>query len=250
MRCSCMTRRARLRARTTCGSCRRAVVSRRAMSMRCWSACDTRTARWRSSWRCSRWRGGCATRRCSSGCRSRGVRASSSNALSRKVKAFFFRRHPRLTTRGPSPTVSSKPLPLDVDVFKNIDLSLRDILAAYQSLDGFWVAEVQNLSQAIETVHVDRVRVERWLGYKDTLKESISKWKGVGALTNENRIENVQVDGEPETPVASDLTAIEKQLRPQMMTAGCPLHTMRDHVSSADMAPIQVAIFGLPSSNA
>jgi len=143
--------------------------------------------------------------------------------------------------------VNSKPLPLDADVFKGIDISLRDILAAYQLLDDFWVTEVQNLSQEIQTVHVDRVRVERWLGYKDTLKESMSKWKGVGALTN-NGIKVVQEDGEPETPEASDLTAIAKQLRPHMMTAGSLLHTMRDHVPSADMPPIQVAIFGLQQS--
>lgn len=33
-----------------------------------------------------------------------------------------------------------------------------------------------------------------------------------------------------------------------MMTAGSLLHTMRDHVPSADMPPIQIAIFGLQQS--
>ena len=95
-------------------------------------------------------------------------------------KASFFRRWrwPTLMYLLVSVSiVSSKPLPVDVDVFKGIDFSLRDILAAYRLLDDFWVTEVQNLSQEIQTVHVDRVRVEKWLGYKDTLKELISKWR-------------------------------------------------------------------------
>ncbi|KAI0298311.1 hypothetical protein BC826DRAFT_999160 [Russula brevipes] len=73
--------------------------------------------------------------------------------------------------------VNSKTLPLDVDIFKDIDLSLKDILAAYRMVDRFWVSEVESLSRAIDTVHVERVRVERWLGYKDSLAEAVSKWK-------------------------------------------------------------------------
>jgi hypothetical protein len=66
---------------------------------------------------------------------------------------------------------------LDVDIFRDIDLSLKDILAAYRMVDKFWVSEVESLSRAIDTVHVERVRVERWLGYKDSLAEAVSKWK-------------------------------------------------------------------------
>jgi len=74
-------------------------------------------------------------------------------------------------------TVNSKPLLFDSDILKDIDLSLRDIQTAYQLLDDFWVTEMHHLGQAIDTVHVDRVRVERWVGYKDAFEEAISKWR-------------------------------------------------------------------------
>ena len=62
---------------------------------------------------------------------------------------------------------------------KDIDLSLRDIQTAYQLLDDFWVTEMHHLGQVIDTVHVDRARVERWVGYKDAFEfeEAISKWR-------------------------------------------------------------------------
>ncbi|KAI0247267.1 hypothetical protein BJV78DRAFT_950551 [Lactifluus subvellereus] len=41
---------------------------------------------------------------------------------------------------------NSKPLPFDVDVLKNIDVSLKDIRAAYQLLDDFWVTELESLA--------------------------------------------------------------------------------------------------------
>lgn len=71
----------------------------------------------------------------------------------------------------------SKRLLFDGNTFMDIDLSLRDIPTAYQLLDDFWVTGMQNLSQAIGTVHVDRAGVERRLGYKDILNGAILKWK-------------------------------------------------------------------------
>ena len=116
----------------------------------------------------------------------------------------------------PTLTANSKPLLIDVGIFDDIGISLRDIQAAYKLLEVFWATEMHDLNRAIDTVHVDRVRVERWLGYKDTLEEAILKWKvrhwhqrqftipfsgliidrkGVGALTNDG-IENVEVDSD------------------------------------------------------
>ncbi|KAI0247729.1 hypothetical protein BJV78DRAFT_1285313 [Lactifluus subvellereus] len=143
--------------------------------------------------------------------------------------------------------VNSKPLPFDADVLKDIDVSLKDIKAAYQLLDDFWVTELESLSKTINTVHIDRARVERWLGYKDALEETISNWKSAGTLTKD-RAEDVEMDADTQIPAASDFPAIAKHLRPHMTTAGSLLHTMRDHVSPADIAPIQVAIFGLQQS--
>ena len=77
----------------------------------------------------------------------------------------------------PISTAKSKPLLFDADIFDDIDISLRDIQAAYKLLEVFWATEMHSLNRAIDTVHVDRVRVERWLGYKDTLEEAILKWK-------------------------------------------------------------------------
>ena len=74
-------------------------------------------------------------------------------------------------------TANSKPLLFDADIFDGIAISLRDIQAAYKLLEDFWAIEMHNLNLAIDTVHVDRVRVERWLGYKGTLEEVILKWK-------------------------------------------------------------------------
>jgi hypothetical protein len=74
-------------------------------------------------------------------------------------------------------TANSKPLPVDVGIFDDIGISLRDIQAAYKLLEVFWATEMHNLNQEIDTVHVDGVRVERWLGYKDTLEEAILNWK-------------------------------------------------------------------------
>ena len=47
---------------------------------------------------------------------------------------------------------------------------------------------------------------------------------------------------------ASNLTAIAKQLGPHMSTAASLFHTMQDHGCPVDVAPIQVAIFGLQQS--
>ena len=74
-------------------------------------------------------------------------------------------------------TANSKPLLFDADIFDNIDISLRDIQAAYKLLEEFWATEIHSLNRAIDTVHVDCVRVERWFGYKDTLEEAILKWQ-------------------------------------------------------------------------
>jgi len=124
----------------------------------------------------------------------------------------------------PISTANSKPLLFDADLFDDINISLRDIQVAYKLLENFWAIEMHNLNRAIDTVHVDRVRVERWLAYKGTLEEVILKWKvrsvrhqpqfiipcsgltvdrkGVGALTND-RIEDVEVDSDHEPESAA-----------------------------------------------
>ncbi|KAH9971810.1 hypothetical protein BGW80DRAFT_1318575, partial [Lactifluus volemus] len=106
----------------------------------------------------------------------------------------------------------------------NIDLSLKDIQAAYQMLDDFWVTELENLNKAIDITHIDHTRVERWSGYKSALEESISHLKSI-RLSVDDGIKDAEMDVNTQTPAASDLAAIAKQLHPHMTIVGSLLYT-------------------------
>jgi hypothetical protein len=132
--------------------------------------------------------------------------------------------------------VNSKPLPFDVDVLKDINVSLKGIQAAYQLLDDFWVTELVNLSRVIETAHVDRTRAERWLGYKDALEETISNWKVsafctspllsglivgckiAGAATNDG-IKDAEMDADTEIHTVRALASLHPSVR--LLIWGC-----------------------------
>ncbi|KAI0287095.1 hypothetical protein BC826DRAFT_972463 [Russula brevipes] len=129
------------------------------------------------------------------------------------------------------PKVTLRTLPLDIDIFKDIDLSLKDI------------------------VHIERVRVERC----SAIKIRFSRRGGlkVGTLTND-RIEGVEFDGEPEEYVPQCNRQQEAFEHREAITSTMTIRApgpaphpgliIRDSVPSADMAPIQVAIFGLQQS--
>jgi hypothetical protein len=54
-------------------------------------------------------------------------------------------------------TANSKPLLIDIGIFDDIGISLRDIQATYKLLEAFWATEMHNLNQEIDTVRVDGI---------------------------------------------------------------------------------------------
>lgn len=107
--------------------------------------------------------------------------------------------------------VNSKPLPFDVDVLRDIAVSLNDIQAAYQLLDDFWVTELESLSKAIDTVHVPALSggwAIKMLDIKLESKSSLNRLspfsgpivdsKSAGAFTND-RVD-VELDADTQTP--------------------------------------------------
>ena len=74
-------------------------------------------------------------------------------------------------------SVLSHPLPVDFDLFDEVESVLREIRRCYEDLDKFWTEEIRRAVKALEIRYVDPVDVERWRGFKASLEQTIESWK-------------------------------------------------------------------------
>jgi hypothetical protein len=73
----------------------------------------------------------------------------------------------------------SEPLPEDLDLFSEVDFVLDEIRRCFMELDKFWTEEICRAIKALNTRRMDPNDVERWRGFKASLKQTIESWKVV-----------------------------------------------------------------------
>ena len=71
----------------------------------------------------------------------------------------------------------SQPLPVDFDLFDEVESVLREIRRCYEDLDKFWTEEIRRAVKALEMRYVDPGDVERWRGFRASLEQTIESWK-------------------------------------------------------------------------
>ncbi|KAI0259463.1 hypothetical protein BC834DRAFT_1035892 [Gloeopeniophorella convolvens] len=74
-------------------------------------------------------------------------------------------------------SVLSRPLPEDSDLFKELDLVLKEIRQCYNDMDKFWVEEIGRVTESLKTRRIDPEDANRWRAFRDSLQRTINCWK-------------------------------------------------------------------------
>ena len=71
----------------------------------------------------------------------------------------------------------SQPLPVDFDLFSEMDLVLTEIRRCFIELNRFWTKEICSAVKALEMRRVDPKDIERWRSFHASLKQTIESWE-------------------------------------------------------------------------
>ena len=71
----------------------------------------------------------------------------------------------------------SQPLPVDFDLFNEVDATLNQVHQYFKELDKFWTTEIYHARQAFDMGRVDLQDIQYWKNVHAGLKQTIRCWK-------------------------------------------------------------------------